>query len=63
MRSQTTGWRTSRLQAAGSPHREWRSKRRDSLWSVVECLWLREEWLSRVEYVWKKAQIGSVVKK
>jgi hypothetical protein len=52
-----------RSQAADSSRREWRSERSGSLWSVVECLWLREEWLSRVEYVWKKAQIGSVVKK
>jgi hypothetical protein len=63
MRMQAIGWRTSRSQAAGSLCREWRSERSGSLWSVVECLWLREEWLSRVEYVWKKAQIGSVVKK
>jgi hypothetical protein len=63
MRSQATGWRTSRSQAAGSPRCEWMSERNGSLWSIVECLWLREEWLSRVEYVWKKAQIGSVVNK
>jgi hypothetical protein len=57
--SRAAGWRPSRTSMCAAESRAawWRMR------SIVECLWLREEWLSRVEYVWKKSQIESVVKK
>jgi hypothetical protein len=57
--SRAAGWRSSRTSPCAAESRAawWRMR------SIVECLWLREEWLSRVEYVWKKSQIESVVKK